>query len=88
MILLPALVSATTYYVSTTGNDTNPGTQTQPWKTIQKAADTMVAGDTVKIQPGTYTMEVDFAPELRTSIRKSDLLPCEPVHISKSIVLN
>lgn len=44
--------------------------------------------DRTKIQPGTYTMEVDIAPELRTSIRKSDLLPCEPIHISKSIVLN
>lgn len=40
------------------------------------------------IQPGTYNLEVDFAPELRTSIRKTDMLPCEPVHISKSIVLN
>jgi hypothetical protein len=35
-VLLPVLVSATTYYVSTTGLDTNPGTQAQPWKTIAK----------------------------------------------------
>ncbi len=44
--------------------------------------------DRSKIQPGTYTIEVDISPELRTSIRKGDLIPCEPIHISKSIVLN
>ena len=44
--------------------------------------------DRSKIQPGTYTMEVDVSPDLRTSIRKGDLIPSEPIHISKSIVLN
>lgn len=43
-----------TYYVAPTGNDTNPGTEARPWKTIQKAADTMTAGDTVYIKAGTY----------------------------------
>ena len=43
-----------TYYVSPTGNDSNPGTQSQPWGTIQKAADTMVAGDTVNVNAGNY----------------------------------
>ncbi len=27
------------WYVATTGNDSNPGTFAQPWKTIQKADD-------------------------------------------------
>lgn len=44
----------TTYYVSPSGNDKNPGTETQPWQTIQKAADTLVAGDTVYIKEGFY----------------------------------
>src|SRR5271166_1725311 len=39
--------SGTTYYVAITGSDSNPGTFSQPWKTIQHAADTVVAGDTV-----------------------------------------
>jgi hypothetical protein len=43
-----------TYYVATTGNDTNPGTQSQPWRTIQHAADTAQAGDTVIVKAGTY----------------------------------
>jgi hypothetical protein len=42
------------YYVSTAGDDDNPGTETRPWQTIQKAADTLVAGDTVYIRAGTY----------------------------------
>ncbi|MEW6368416.1 MAG: right-handed parallel beta-helix repeat-containing protein [Acidobacteriota bacterium] len=42
------------YYVATTGKDTNPGTLASPWRTVQKAADTLVAGDTVYIRKGTY----------------------------------
>lgn len=42
------------YYVAPNGNNANPGTITQPWKTIQKAARTLVAGDTVYIRRGTY----------------------------------
>ncbi|HSM25395.1 MAG TPA: right-handed parallel beta-helix repeat-containing protein [Anaerolineaceae bacterium] len=42
------------YFVSTSGNDNNPGTYARPWRTIQKAANTLVAGKTVYILPGTY----------------------------------
>jgi len=42
------------FYVSTTGNDSNPGTQTAPWRTIQHAADTVRAGGTVNVQGGVY----------------------------------
>jgi len=45
---------ATTYYVSTTGADTNPGTQALPWATIQYAVQTIAAGDTILVMPGTY----------------------------------
>jgi len=47
-------VYGTAYYVSTTGNDSNPGTLSQPWKTISKANSTLVAGDTVYIRAGNY----------------------------------
>jgi hypothetical protein len=43
-----------TYYVANGGNDTHAGTSAAPWATIQHAADTMVAGDTVAIEAGTY----------------------------------
>ncbi|MBN2330833.1 MAG: right-handed parallel beta-helix repeat-containing protein, partial [Candidatus Aenigmarchaeota archaeon] len=43
------------YYVDVnTGSDSNPGTSVHPWKTIQKAADSLLAGDTVLIAPGIY----------------------------------
>lgn len=51
-------MAATTYYVSTTGNDANAGTQTQPWKTLGKANNTAVAGDTIQVQAGTYDQVV------------------------------
>ncbi len=49
---------ATTYYVSINGDDSNPGTETQPWLTIQKAANTMIEGDTVYIKEGIYNEQV------------------------------
>lgn len=42
------------YYVATTGTDSNPGTQFAPWRTIQHAADTVHAGSTVYVRGGTY----------------------------------
>jgi parallel beta-helix repeat protein len=47
------------YYVSLTGDDNNPGTESKPWRTIQKAANTLVAGDTVYIKTGVYTERVE-----------------------------
>ncbi|MEO5367407.1 MAG: right-handed parallel beta-helix repeat-containing protein [Magnetococcus sp. WYHC-3] len=46
--------SGNTYYVSVSGSDLNIGTESAPWRTITKAAETMVAGDTVYIMNGTY----------------------------------
>lgn len=54
----PGLSHSAIYYVSPSGNDSNPGNESQPWLTIQKAAKTMVAGDTVYIKVGTYREQV------------------------------
>jgi hypothetical protein len=54
-LCIPTLAQATIYYVAQDGSDTNPGTETRPWLTIQKAAETMVAGDTVYVKQGTYS---------------------------------
>jgi hypothetical protein len=48
------------YYVSTSGNDANPGSLAQPWQTIYKATRTVAAGDTVYIRGGTYQESVIF----------------------------
>lgn len=53
--LLPVWSHAATYYVATTGHDANVGSEASPWKTVKKAVDTMVAGDTTYLRGGTYT---------------------------------
>ena len=51
-------VEKSEYYVSTTGNDENPGTLTSPWRTIQKAVTTVTPGCIVNIMGGTYYEEI------------------------------
>ncbi|HMU46596.1 MAG TPA: hypothetical protein PKC72_09520, partial [Chitinophagaceae bacterium] len=46
--------NARKFYVSTTGNDTNPGTITQPFRTWDKLSLVLIAGDTAYIRGGTY----------------------------------
>ncbi len=56
-----ASAQGSVYYVAppaSGGNDSNPGTEAQPWATIQKAANTLTAGDTVYIKAGTYQEQV------------------------------
>jgi len=42
------------YYVATNGSDTAAGSSTAPWRTIQKAADTVAPGSVVHVRAGTY----------------------------------
>lgn len=49
------LGNGSTYYVSPTGSDSNSGSASSPWATLQHAADTALAGDTVIVEAGTYT---------------------------------
>lgn len=46
--------SAYDYYMSVDGKDSNIGNLSLPWATLNKAAATMVAGDTLWIMDGTY----------------------------------
>ena len=50
----PANCSTGCFYVSPSGSDSDPGTQAAPWRTIQKAANTLVAGQTAVLLDGTY----------------------------------
>jgi len=60
VIILLVAVSAWSadYYVAKNGNDTNPGTESHPWKTIQKAASTLRPSDTVYVKAGTYNESI------------------------------
>jgi len=53
------LASATNYYVSATGKDSNNGKSlNRAWATLQKAADIMLAGDTCFVADGTYAQDI------------------------------
>src|SRR2546429_7491896 len=60
MILLfaiGAVANATTYYVATTGTDSNNGSSAgAAFATIQRCAAVMVAGDTCDVLSGTYNL--------------------------------
>ncbi|MFH1510260.1 MAG: right-handed parallel beta-helix repeat-containing protein [Candidatus Woesearchaeota archaeon] len=60
-LFIASFVGGADYYVATTGSDSNPGTQSQPWKTIQKAANTVVAADVVHVSQGQYNERVTIS---------------------------
>ena len=55
---LKAGVIGTTYYVATTGSDSNSGTTTSPFLTIQKASTVVNPGDVVIVRDGVYSNSV------------------------------
>lgn len=52
--------ATTDYYVSPSGSDSNDGSQSSPWLTIQNAANHVVPGSVVHVGPGTYGEAVDI----------------------------
>ncbi len=69
VMISPNFVSAETYYLDVDGvgpdglagtaddvasSDDNPGTSTEPWKTLSKAKSTVVSGDTIILRSGNY----------------------------------
>jgi hypothetical protein len=52
--------SGATFYVSKSGKDTNSGSYTAPWLTIQHAANSVSAGATVYVETGVYKESVTF----------------------------
>ena len=66
LLLLGSVLSAQpgssgpAFYVSTAGDDSNPGTLQAPWRTIQHAADTATAGSTVNVRGGVYEERVSI----------------------------
>jgi hypothetical protein len=84
LVMTAANAQATTYYVATTGNDSNPGTQAQPLRTIEKAVEQVAAnGDTVLVADGTYYEHfIDFGDKGLTLASQSGnptacILDCE-----------
>jgi hypothetical protein len=53
--------SGSTFYVSPTGSDSASGSSGAPWRTIQKAASTLKAGQTAIVSAGNYGERVSIA---------------------------
>lgn len=57
-LLFLVKINASTFYVSTTGNDTNNGLINTPFKTIQYATNQLFPGDTLYIRGGLYAEKI------------------------------
>lgn len=52
---IPCIANATTYYLdAVNGDDSNPGTADEPWKTLNKAYNVATYGDTTYLRSGDY----------------------------------
>ncbi len=54
-------MNAATYYVATTGNDSNSGSSSSPFLTVQRGVNAASAGDTVYLRGGTYNQTVSIS---------------------------
>ncbi len=57
LLLLSLSANSATYYVATTGSNSNAGGSSSPWKSVAYAVSKMVAGDTTYVRSGIYNEE-------------------------------
>lgn len=55
LLFLPVQLYAATYYMATTGNNSNNGSESAPWLTLAYSFSKMSGGDTLIIEDGVYT---------------------------------
>jgi hypothetical protein len=77
---------AKTYYVATTGSDNNAGTTVAPFATIQKAANVVVAGDTVIVKDGTYTTTSTIGTNITKTGTSSSLITFKAEHNGMAVL--
>gem|GEM_PF-103339 len=80
---------AAEFHVAVTGSDTNSGTRTQPWRTIQHAAERAQPGDIITVHEGLYRESIN-PPRGGTSDAKRivyQAAPGERVEIKGSEVI-
>lgn len=68
LLVVSGLAQGATYYVSTTGSDSNSGTQSAPFRHISHGVAAAHAGDTVIVMNGTYDNEGQVAPNSVVSV--------------------
>jgi len=57
MVTLPTTFN---YYVAKNGLDSNPGTEAQPFATIQKAIDMAITGNSIKVKEEIYYENIEL----------------------------
>jgi hypothetical protein len=68
LLLFAEMASATNYYISPTGSDSNAGTSSgTPWKTFAHAIPLLNAGDTLNLANGTYNSSNSGFPNINCS---------------------
>ncbi len=60
LIISVCSFAQTNYYVATTGNNSDNGSISTPWKTIQYGVSQLNIGDTLNIMAGTYIGKIDL----------------------------
>ena len=68
LTLAPLLAHAGTLHVSPSGSDSNPGTESAPFRTVKHGTSRLSSGDTLLIGAGTY-VEGDIAPPSGTTLK-------------------
>lgn len=67
-----------TYYVATTGSDTNPGTLASPWRTVKKGIQSLTAGTTLLIRGGTYVERIQNPTQVAGTVSQPILVKAYP----------
>ena len=62
LIIFTFALDAKEYFVRLSGNDDNPGSYKLPFRTIFKASEIAMPGDTITIWGGNYKLEKQFRP--------------------------
>lgn len=75
-----AQAAGSTYYVATNGNDSNPGTEAQPFLTVNKGVSVLTPGDTLYVKNGTYAEALEDVIPSGTSWSNAVTVAAYPGH--------
>lgn len=83
-LFISFVANAATYYIATTGNNSNPGTITQPFGTWQYAFNKLSAGDILYVRGGTYTGMLGVSGSRSFGVRVQGINGTSGSHITVS----